>query len=106
LQEVQRWVASNPELDHNVASLARHAGLSPRHFARLFHAEVGMTPAAWVEVTRIAAARSLLEDGRDTPKQVAAKSGFANVDTLRRSFTKHVGVTPAEYRKRYSFVSG
>jgi transcriptional regulator GlxA family with amidase domain len=105
LQEVQRWVAANPELEHNVASLARHAGLSPRHFARLFHAEVGMTPAAWVEVTRIATARSLLEDGRDTPKQVAARCGFANVDTLRRSFTKHVGVTPAEYRKRYSFVS-
>lgn len=99
LQEVQRWVAAHPELVHTVASLAQHAGLSPRHFARLFHAEVGMTPAAWVEAARIAAARSLLEEGHDTPKQVAAKCGFASVDTLRRSFTKHVGVTPAAYRK-------
>jgi transcriptional regulator GlxA family with amidase domain len=105
LQEVQRWVAANPELDHDVASLARHAGLSARHFARLFHAEVGMTPAAWVEATRIAAARALLEGGRDTPKQAAAKCGFANVDTLRRTFKKHVGVTPADYRKRHAFLS-
>ncbi|HEX7911892.1 MAG TPA: GlxA family transcriptional regulator [Paraburkholderia sp.] len=102
LQEVQRWVAANPELDHNVADLARHAGISPRHFARLFHAEVGMTPASWVETARIAAARKLLENGHDTPKQVAAKCGYTSVDTLRRTFSKHVGITPAEYRKRHA----
>ena len=59
-----------------------------------------MTPAAWVEATRISAARHLLENGHDTPKRVAAKCGFANIDTLRRSFIRHVGITPAEYRKR------
>ncbi len=99
LQEVQRWVAANPALDHSISSLARRVGVSPRHFARLFHAEVGITPAAWVEMARIATARTLLEDGHSTPKQVAAECGFANVDTLRRAFIKHVGVTPAEYRK-------
>lgn len=104
LQEIQRYVAANPELAHNVASLAKHAGLSPRHFARLFHADVGMTPAAWVEAARISTARALLEGGSDTPKQVAAKCGFSNVDTLRRTFTKLVGVTPAAYRKAHNSV--
>jgi transcriptional regulator GlxA family with amidase domain len=33
---------------------------------------------------------------------VAALCGFANADTLRRAFARHVGVSPAEYRKRYS----
>ncbi|ULU23849.1 GlxA family transcriptional regulator [Dyella terrae] len=102
LQEVQRWVATTPDLDHSIASMAKRAGLSPRHFARLFHTEVGITPAAWVETTRIAAARTLLENGHDTPKLVASKCGFANADTLRRAFHKHVGVTPAEYRKQHA----
>ena len=45
LQEIQRWVAAEPAVDDSVASLAARAGLSPRHFARLFHHEVGMTPS-------------------------------------------------------------
>jgi transcriptional regulator GlxA family with amidase domain len=102
LQEVQRFVAANPAADHSVANLAQRMDLSPRHFARLFHHEVGLTPAAWVEATRVAAARRLLEDGQEPPKQVAARCGFADADTLRRAFARTVGVTPAEYRKRYA----
>jgi len=101
LQAVQRWVAAHPELPLPVEALAAHAGLSPRHFARLFHAEVGVTPAAWVEMARIAAARALLEAGSATPKQVAAQCGFANVDTLRRAFVRQVGVSPAVYRRHH-----
>jgi transcriptional regulator GlxA family with amidase domain len=99
LQEVQRWAAANPAEVLSVNKLAERAGLSPRHFARLFHSEVGVTPAAWVEMMRISAARALLETGSEAPKQVAARCGFANADTLRRSFVKHVGISPAVYRR-------
>jgi transcriptional regulator GlxA family with amidase domain len=102
LQEVQRWIAASPAEDHSVASLAKRMELSPRHFARLFRSEVGITPAAWVKAVRVTAARRLLEDGQDTPKQVAALCGFADADTLRRAFARQVGVTPADYRKRYA----
>jgi transcriptional regulator GlxA family with amidase domain len=101
LQEIQRWIAANPALGHSVEKLAARASLSPRHFARLFHSEVGVTPAVWVEEARVTAARALLERGYDAPKQVALKCGFASADTLRRAFVKHIGVTPAEYRKSY-----
>lgn len=100
LQEVQRYVAANPHEDHSVAKLAKRVGLSERHFARLFHSEVGITPAAWVQDARIEAARRLLESNL-TPKQVAVQCGFANADTLRRVFVKYVGVTPANYHKHF-----
>jgi transcriptional regulator GlxA family with amidase domain len=100
LQEAQRWIAANPGEDLSIANLARRTGLSPRHFARLFRQEVGVTPAAWVQEARLAAARRLLESGDTVPKQVASQCGFANADTLRRAFLRVVGVSPAEYRKR------
>jgi transcriptional regulator GlxA family with amidase domain len=102
LQEIQRWIAANPALDHSVAALAKRMELSPRHFARLFRNEIGVTPATWVETVRVEAARRLLEDGHEAPKQVAAHCGFADADVLRRAFARHLGVTPAEYRKRHS----
>lgn len=104
LQEIQRWVAANPSLDHSVAELAKRMDVSPRHFARMFRTEVGMTPAAWVETARVEAARRMLEDGHDTPKQVAARCGFADADVLRRAFVRRVGVTPVEYRKRFAGI--
>jgi transcriptional regulator GlxA family with amidase domain len=76
-------------------------GLSSRHFARMFRQEVGVTPATSVKEARVAAARRLLESKKAVPKQVATQCGFANADTLRRAFVRLVGVTPAEFRKRY-----
>ena len=102
LQSVQRWVAGNPAADLSVPRLAERAGLSPRHFARLFQQEIGVTPASWVEEARVAAARRLLEKGDQPPKQVAALCGFSNADVLRRAFARHVGVTPAQYRRNFA----
>src|SRR2546427_12853 len=81
------------------STLFPYTTLFRSHFARLFQAEVGVTPAAWVETMRVSAARELLEAGHDAPKQIAAQCGFANADTLRRSFSKHLGISPAMYRR-------
>lgn len=102
LQEVQRWVAAHPAEDHGVAKLAARTGMSPRNFARLFRAETGLTPAAYVENVRIEAARRLLENGRAAPKQVAGACGFKDSDTLRRAFQRRIGLTPAEYQRRHA----
>lgn len=97
LQEVQRWIVANPQADHAVADLAARAGMSPRHFARLFRGEVGVTPSAWVEGARIEAARHLLEQGMP-PKLAGAQCGFRDVETFRRAFHRRLGLSPAAYR--------
>lgn len=101
LQEVQRWAIDNIGLPHNVASLAERAGVTPRHFSRLFSNEVGTSPAKWLEEARIAEARRLLEQGVLAPKQVAAHCGFSSTELMRRAFIRRLGVTPADYRKMF-----
>jgi transcriptional regulator GlxA family with amidase domain len=102
LQEVQRWVAAHPAEDHGVERLAARTGMSPRHFARVFRTETGLTPAAFVETVRIEAVRRLLETQDIALKQVAGACGFRDADTLRRAFTRRVGTSPAEYRRRHA----
>ncbi|QND66457.1 MULTISPECIES: GlxA family transcriptional regulator [Mesorhizobium] len=98
LQQVQRWVIANLAEEHGVDQLASRAGMSPRHFARLFRQEVGITPSAWVEAIRVEAAQRLLETGA-APKLVADQCGFSDVDTFRRAFQRKVGITPTAYRR-------
>ncbi len=49
LRELQAWIAEHPDADHTVERLAARVAMSPRHFARVFRADVGCTPAAYVE---------------------------------------------------------
>lgn len=100
LQDLQRWVMAHPGERHANADLAARAGLSLRHFSRLFRTEIGVTPAAWVEGARIEAARRLLEEGQP-PKVAGAACGFADVETFRRAFQRRLGVSPAAYRKTH-----
>ena len=104
LQELQRWVTAHPGEGHSVAALAERAGLSPRHFARIFRQQTGMTPADFVEVARVEAARRLLEQGNDAPKRIAARCGYADMNGLRRAFVRRLGMTPAHYRKFHRIV--
>ena len=61
LRELQGWIGEHPADDHSVERLAARVAMSPRHFARVFRAEVGCTPAAYVEQVRVEVGRRLLE---------------------------------------------
>ena len=75
--------------------------MSPRHFARSFRAEVGLTPARYVERLRLEAARRRLEESEEPVAAVALACGFGTAETMRRSLLRALGVGPAEYRRRF-----
>jgi len=100
--ELQSWATEHPAEDLSVTALARRAGMSPRNFARVFRREVGRSPARWAEAVRLEAARRLLEGSARGLADIAAACGFGAVETLHRRFKLAVGVTPAEYRRRFA----
>lgn len=101
LREVQRWITEHPAGDLTVESLATMARLSPRHFARAFRDETGMTPGRYVDRVRLEHARRLLEDTGDGVEEVARASGYGTPEAMRRAFVKALGTAPAEYRRRF-----
>jgi transcriptional regulator GlxA family with amidase domain len=101
LREIQRAVLEDIAGDHSVEAMAARAHMSPRHFARAFRAETGVTPARHVELVRLEAARRRLEDTGEPIAAIAAGCGFGTAETMRRAFLRALHVGPAEYRRRF-----
>ncbi|MFE7240253.1 GlxA family transcriptional regulator [Streptomyces sp. NPDC057580] len=101
LREVQHWITEHPDDDLSVDALAARARLSPRHFARAFQTETGMTPGRYVDRVRLEHARRLLEDTTDGVAGIARTCGYGTPEAMRRAFIKALGAAPAEYRRRF-----
>ncbi|MFY0569448.1 GlxA family transcriptional regulator [Archangium lansingense] len=102
IREVQQWLPEHLREELSVEALSKRAAMSPRNFARAFRDQVGQTPAKYVEQLRVEAARAALETTRQPIKEIATKTGFGTMETLHRVFRRSLGVTPAEYRQRFS----
>lgn len=105
IARIRLHVLENPRADLSLEALADEAGMSPRNLARLFRTELGMSPTAYVELTRIDIARHLLEDTSSPIKAIAHAAGFGSTATLRRAFLRRMHVTPLEYRHRFQTTS-
>ena len=101
LEQVVDWIHEHLTDDLSVERLADRAHLSPRHFARLFRSQLGDTPARYVERLRVEAARTLFDDGAESFGDVARATGLGSIERMRRSFERHLGVAPSEYRRMH-----
>jgi transcriptional regulator GlxA family with amidase domain len=102
LAQLQGWLADHLAADLTVAAMARRAGMSVRTFSRVFRAEVGETPASYVERLRVETARRWLEDTDRSVVEIARACGLGTVETMYRAFQRVVRVTPGEYRRRFT----
>ena len=101
-KELQAWIMQNLTEDLRVGLLAERMSMSSRNFARLFTTETGMTPAKFVELARLDAARHYLGSTRLSIELVAEKTGYFDTERMRRSFLRLLGVNPNDYRKRFT----
>jgi transcriptional regulator GlxA family with amidase domain len=101
LYNVQQYILNHPAADLSVDALAKIAAMSKRNFTRVFTKEVGVSPAVYVDLTRIDVARFLLEGSRMSIDTIAARSGFGSPRAMRRAFLAHIGAMPSDYRGRF-----
>lgn len=93
------WVRERLAEPLSVERLADRAAMSPRHFARAFTAETGITPAKAVERLRLEAARVRVEAGHEPIDRVAEAAGFRDPERMRRAFLRAFGQPPQALRR-------
>ncbi|MFM0594526.1 MULTISPECIES: helix-turn-helix transcriptional regulator [Paraburkholderia] len=80
-----------------LADVARAAGLSPFHAARLFTQTTGLPPHAWRNQVRLQRALAPLRAGVSVT-DVAAASGFTDQSHFTRHFRRMFGVPPGRWQ--------
>jgi len=83
-----------------VADLAREAGYSPDHFARLFKHVLGQSPQAYAVQARVERAKRLLADSPLSVGEVADALGYRDVYFFSRQFKAKTGRAPSAYRQQ------
>lgn len=98
---VAEWMLQNLSEDLTVDQLARKALMSSRTFARRFRADMGTTPAAWLNRQRIIRAQQLLETSDMGLEGIAQDTGFGTAAVMRHHFLKVLQTTPTAYRRAF-----
>jgi transcriptional regulator GlxA family with amidase domain len=98
LEPTRCWAAERLAEPLDVAAMSRHAGVSPRTFARRFREETGTTPLQWLLAQRVLEARRLLEESDLPVETVAWRVGFGTAASLRDHFRRATATTPTAYR--------
>ncbi|WP_421782447.1 GlxA family transcriptional regulator [Kiloniella litopenaei] len=83
-----------------LSELSKEANMTPRTLDRRFNQTLGASPVQFVELTRLNQARILLAKGVSM-KQVANLCGFGDLQKMRRSFLRNLGITTTEYLQHF-----
>jgi AraC family transcriptional regulator len=100
--ETALWLDARAHEPIDLEDAARHAGLSPFHFLRLFAGTLGVTPHQYLVRSRLRRAARMLADAGRPIGAVALEVGFGDVSNFVRTFHRAAGVSPRGFRRMAS----
>ncbi|AIR91244.1 AraC family transcriptional regulator [Pseudomonas cremoricolorata] len=102
-QRAREYLHAHVAEDIGLEQLAAACNTDRYRLTRAFKAAYGLAPHAYLIQLRLTQARQLLSRGQ-TPAAVAARLGFADQSHLGRWFRRAYRLTPADYRKRCTYL--
>jgi transcriptional regulator GlxA family with amidase domain len=102
IKNSQKWIEENYTQDFDFDNISRKLGMSRRTFERRFKKATGDTPLAYLQRTRVEAAKRMLEISSNTFDEICHSLGYENSSHFRELFKKHTKLLPTEYQKKFS----
>jgi AraC family transcriptional regulator len=102
LNRVTAYIHDHLDDEIDLNKLADIACLSPYHWHRIYHSMRGETLAETVKRLRLQRAAGYLANTAMTIEEIAAKSGYGNLQSFTRIFSSVYGMPPGRYRQQGS----
>lgn len=102
VKKAQEQIKKNFSKASTIEEIIIDVPSSRRNLARRFKQVTGITPIEYLQKTRIEAAKQLLEQSRHSISEVMFESGYNDLKTFRSLFKRNVGMTPKDYREKFS----
>jgi len=102
IQKAQTYIEQNHHLALNIDEIAGHSNMSKRNFIRRFKKATKNTPFEYLQRVKIEAAKKALEKGAQNINMLMYDAGYNDIKTFREVFKKITGLTPQDYRRKYS----
>jgi LacI family transcriptional regulator len=97
-----RFIQEHYQEPIGVGDLARIAAMSLRGFHQTFVECVGRSPGHELHRARINRAKELLTSSAERTEAIAVRCGYQNVNSFWVAFRKTTGLTPKQYRQKFS----
>lgn len=101
----QKYMEDNFSKTILIEELAQSFSISSRHFKRRFKSATGETPLNYLQKLRIDSAKNMLEEKSKSIDEITYSIGYENSSTFRKLFKKYTGISPREYRQKFSRIS-
>jgi transcriptional regulator GlxA family with amidase domain len=105
VKQVQDYIEKNIEEKLPVEELASMVAVSRRTFERRFKQATNNSILEYIQRVKIEAAKRSFENSRNNINEVMYDVGYTDTKAFRTVFKKITGLTPIEYRNKYSKVA-
>lgn len=86
--------------DLMLSEIAEEVGLSSSHLSTMFRIHVGRPPIEYQTECRLNEAKHLLSTGHNV-SETSDRVGYHSIHYFSRTFKKHLGLSPSEYRRAF-----
>ncbi|MEJ7645342.1 MAG: helix-turn-helix domain-containing protein [Chryseolinea sp.] len=97
----QRFIEENYRKAVSFEEVSTMVNMGNRNFIRRFKAATSNTPSEYLQRVRIESAKRGLENGHDIAS-IIDDTGYTDVKTFRSLFKRYTGLSPMEYKRKYS----
>lgn len=100
VEKAKAFIAEHLADPITVRDVAEHMCLSAEYFTKLFKKETGQNIKEYITLTKVEAAKDMLERADIPVGMVALELGYTNFSHFTQVFKKYEKITPSEYRSR------